>query len=105
MKRRLLAIFLSLCLVMGILSTPAFAASDDLTPPVVKSISMNSPGGTVVAGDTLYFDIEVEDESEITGGYLNFYADTTDGRNSVSTRFVSYNGQDSIETYIFQYLH
>ena len=96
MKRRLLAIFLSLCLVMGILSTPAFAASDDLTPPVVKSISMNSPGGTVAAGDTLYFDIEVEDESEITGGYLSFYADTTDGRNSVSTRFVSYNSETHI---------
>ena len=96
MKKRLLAIFLSLCLVMGILSTPVFAASDDLTPPVVKSISMNSPGGTVVAGDTLYFDIEVEDESEITGGYLNFYADTTDGRNSISTQFVSYNSETHI---------
>ncbi len=79
MKKRLFAFAMSVCLILTIFPVTALAASDDITPPVVTGIYMNSPGVTVTVGDTLYFDIEVEDESEITDVMLGFSSVDSNG--------------------------
>ena len=75
--RRKLAALLVLCLVCSLLPTSVFAADteensvmplttvDDHNSPVVTGVYMNSPGGTVTVGDTLYFSVSAEDESGI----------------------------------------
>ena len=71
MKQKILALILTFCLLCSICST-ALAASNDYAPPEITSVSMNAPGATVAAGDTLYFHMNVTDESTISSAYLSF---------------------------------
>lgn len=52
MKQKILALILTFCLLCSICST-ALAASNDYAPPEITSVSMNAPGATVAAGDTV----------------------------------------------------
>ena len=99
MKRKILALGLTFCLLCSICST-AFAASNDYAPPEITSVSMNAPGATVSAGNTLYFRVNVTDESEISGVDLEFrvYDSTGENSNYRFARMVSYDEETGVAT-------
>ena len=123
MKKRLLAIFLSICMAFSLLPTTSFAADapsmeaggsedgimplttvDDHTPPTVTGIYMNSPGGTVKVGDKLSFSVSTEDDSGINIRYssLRFtYICDQEHEHTVtaSGRQATYNEESKLATF------
>ena len=99
MRKRILALGLALCLLCSICPA-AFAASDDYAAPVITSISMNAPGATVTVGDTLYFRMNVTDESPVSSAYLRFelYDVNGDSINSCYARMDSYDPETGVAT-------
>ena len=99
MKRKILALGLTFCLLCSICST-AFAASNDYAPPEITSVSMNAPGATVAVGDTLYFHMNVTDESTISSAYLSFELYDANGEyiNSCRARMDSYDSETGVAT-------
>ena len=97
MKRKILALGLTFCLLCSICST-ALAASNDYAPPEITSVSMNAPGATVAAGDTLYFHMNVTDESTISSAYLSFELYDANGEyiNSCRARMDSYDQETGV---------
>ena len=72
--------------------------STDITAPIPTGVSMENPGATVTSGDTLYFNVNVTDESDIDRVYLCF--DLT-GENAAeisleSDRMVSYDKETGV---------
>ena len=103
MKRKILALGLTFCLLCSICST-AFAASNDYAPPEITSVSMNAPGVTVAAGDALYFRVNVTDESPIDDVNLYFELETTDetASNDCVARMESYDTETGVATLTFE---
>ena len=99
MKQKILALILTFCLLCSICST-ALAASNDYAPPEITSVSMNAPGATVAAGDTLYFHMNVTDESTISSAYLSFELYDANGEyiNSCRARMDSYDQETGVAT-------
>ena len=99
MKQKILALILTFCLLCSICST-ALAASNDYAPPEITSVSMNAPGATVAAGDTLYFHMNVTDESTISSAYLSFELYDANGEyiNSCRARMDSYDSETGVAT-------
>ena len=99
MKRKILALGLTFCLLCSLCPT-AFAASNDYAPPEITSVSMNAPGATVAAGDTLYFHMNVTDESTISSAYLSFELYDASGEyiNSCRARMDSYDSETGVAT-------
>ena len=90
MKRKLLSLLLTFCILCTACPISALAASNDITAPVVTGVSMNAPGATVKPGDTLYFNVNVEDESDISSVYLDLrHSENTS--HSMTARLASYN--------------
>lgn len=118
MKKQILFISLAVCMVLALLPSGTVFATDagsngvydvgadtgivpmsvvdDHTPPIVTGVYMNSPGGTVKRGDTLYFDIKIEDESTIRNAELRFSLIEAQGNNQIWTRFESYDNATQI---------
>lgn len=97
MKRKLLASFLTLCLLSSIISASSVAAFVDTTAPVVKSVSMTTPGAEVAVGATLFFDVELDDASDISAVTLAFKAvDNPDNLSVLYARLDSYNVDSGI---------
>lgn len=97
MKRKLLTLILSICMLCSVCPMTVLAAFDDVTAPVVTGVSMNAPGATVTAGDELYFSIGLSDESDLESISLDFKIEgVSDGLNLIGSKFVSYDTETGV---------
>ena len=74
--------------------------TDDVNAPVITGVSADHPGMAATAGDTLYFHMNVTDESPISNAYLQFYLYDADGQhvNDCFAWLDSYDAETGVAT-------